>query len=230
MKAGASDAPRQFEKRIAVRRIACDDRERHSGVPKALKQYPDVEITTRRLTLGDYHVDDTLIVERKTLVDFALPVRDGRLFNQVVRLARQRTKRVCLILEGTSTRYPKLPIPVPAFRGALVTVTVVFNLPLLRSATPEETAELILYAARQLRRRDVRPPRRYGYNIKSLPRQQSLLLQAIPEIGPVKAERLLKAFGSPAGVAHATDESLEELDGIGPSAARKIHNVFHGED
>ena len=205
-----------------------DDRERHSGVPEALKQHPDVEITTRRLSLGDYQVDDTLIVERKTLADFALSVRDGRLFNQVARLTRQRTKRVCLILEGTSDRYPNLAIPTPAFRGALVTVTVVFNLPLLRSATPKETAEMILYAEHQLQRRDSRPPRRYGYNIKSLPRQQSLLLQAIPEIGPIKAERLLKSLGSPAAVASANIEQLMTVEGIGEKAATQIHQVFQG--
>ena len=36
--------------------------------------------------------------------------------------------------------------------------TLVFGLPVLRSATPEETAGLILYAAHQLQRRKVGPP------------------------------------------------------------------------
>ena len=225
---GASDASPQFVRRIAVRRIAVDDRERHSGVPKALKQHPDVEITIRRLSLGDYQVDDTLIIERKTLADFAISVVDGRLFMQVGRLIRQQTMRACLILEGTSDRYPKLAIPMPAFRGALVTVTLVFGLPVLRSTTPEETADLILYAAKQLQQRNVRPPRRWGYNIGGLARQQRLLLQAIPGIGPVKAGWLLNEFGSPTGIAAATEEALEAVRGIGPTAASKIRRVFHG--
>jgi len=206
-----------------------DDRERHSGVPKALKQHPEVELNIRRLSLGDYKVDDTLIVERKTLADFAISVLDGRLFMQVGRLTRQQTMRACLILEGTPMRYPRSAIPRPAFQGAIITVTLVFGLPVLRSSTPDETADLILYAANQLQRRNVQPPRRWGYNIKGLPRQQRLLLQAIPEIGPVKADGLLKAFGSPAAVAFANLEQLETVDGIGPSAAKKIQNVFHGE-
>ncbi len=217
-----SDHP-QFASQIAV-----DDRERLSGVAEALRRRPDAIVTVRRLQTGDYQVDNTLVVERKTLADFALSVRDGRLFTQVGRLTRQRRMRACLILEGTPNRYPRLAIPKPAFQGALITVTLVFGLPVLRSATPEETADLILFAARQLQRREVRPPRRQGFRVGGLTRQQLLLLQAIPEVGPKKAEWLLNAFGTPAEVAKATLESLEAVEGIGPRAAKKIYSVFNG--
>jgi len=135
-----------------------DDRERSAGVVDSLWRRPKVSIAIRRLQLGDYIVDDNLIIERKTLSDFALSVRDGRLFPQVGRLTRQRRMRTCLILEGTPDRYPFLAIPKPAFQGALIAVTLVFGLPVLRSTTPEEIADLILYAAKQLQRREVRPP------------------------------------------------------------------------
>lgn len=210
-----------------AQRIAIDDRERSSRVKTALKRNGNVYISIKRLHLGDYQVNNTLLVERKTLADFARSVRDCRLFNQVGRLARERTMRTCLILEGTVDRSSRLAIPKPAFRGALVTVTLVFGLPVLRSATPEETADLILYAANQLRRRDVRLPRRRGSKVTGNRRRQILLLQAIPEIGPKKAEVLLDAFGAPAGIAVATIDQLAEVDGIGPETARKIHQVFH---
>jgi DNA excision repair protein ERCC-4 len=217
----------QFAQRIAVR-IAVDDRERSSGVALALWQRPGINIAIRRLKLGDYQVDDTLLVERKTLADFALSVRDCRLFTQVGRLTRQRKMRTCLILEGTPERYPRLAISLPAFQGALITVTLVFGLPVLYSATPEETADLILYAANQLQRREVRPPRRRGFKVAGNRRRQILMLQAIPEIGPKKAELLLDAFGSPAGVANVAVGALEAVDGIGPKAAREIYRVFNG--
>ena len=41
-------------------RIAVDDRERSSGVAEALGGRSDVDITFRRLSLGDYEVDGTL--------------------------------------------------------------------------------------------------------------------------------------------------------------------------
>ncbi len=74
----------------------------------------------------------------------------------------------------------------------------------------------------------IRPTNRYGYQPKGLTRQQIFLLQAIPEIGPSKAQRLLASFGSPFGVAQATTEDLQTTKGIGASAAAKIHQVFHG--
>lgn len=66
METGASDAPSRFAKRIVA-----DHRESRSGVPAALATHPNVDLTIRRLKLGDYRVNDTLIVERKTLADFA---------------------------------------------------------------------------------------------------------------------------------------------------------------
>ncbi|MEE4271142.1 MAG: ERCC4 domain-containing protein [Thermoanaerobaculales bacterium] len=229
MKTGASDAPPQFVRRIAVRQIVCDHRERPSGVPSALATHPDVRITFHQLSLGDYRVNDTLIVERKTLTDFAKSVRDGRLFAQASRLTRLKRARPCLILEGTRINHWSAALPRTALQGALITVTLVFGLPVLRSSSPEETANLILYAADQLHRRNTWPPKRRGYQPKGLKRQQNYLLQTIPEIGPTRAQKLLDTFGSPFGVATATKEALQTVNGIGPSAAQKIHQIFHGE-
>jgi len=211
-----------------VRRIAVDDRERGSGVIEALRTHPNVELTVRRLELGDYFIDRTLIVERKTLSDFALSVVDGRLFTQASRLARTDRARPCFILEGAERDHPNLVISRSAMQGAIIALTVVFGLPLLRSTCPRETADLILYAADQLQRRSSTSPKRQGYNPKGLARQQSLLLQAIPEIGPARAKLLLETFGSTAGVASATVEYLRAVEGIGESASKNIYRVFHG--
>jgi Fanconi anemia group M protein len=106
-------------------------------------------------------------------------------------------------------------------------VTLVFGLPVLRSAFPEETADLILFAEHQLRRRTSRPPRRPYEGITTTRRTQLRLLQSIPEVGPLKAQLLLSAFGNPAGVAAATIERIAEVDGIGPKTALRIHEVLH---
>jgi len=216
------DTPFQFAARIAI-----DDRERSSGVAEALSHRPGVNLTTHRLSLGDYEVDSTLIVERKTLADFAVSVLDGRLFRQVGRLAKEREARTCLILEGTAETYPRLAIPNHAFQGALITVTLVFGVPVLRSATPEETADLILFAAHQLHRQAALPPRRMGAKGSSLRKSQLLLLQAVPMVGPLRAEALLETLGVPSQIANADVEALAEVNGIGPAIATSIQRVMH---
>jgi ERCC4-type nuclease len=168
-----------------------------------------------------------LIVERKTLSDFAMSVLDGRLFRQVGRLARNHEARSCLILEGTPERYPRLAIPAPAFQGALIMVTLVFGVPVLRSAAPEETADLILFAARQLQRQATLPPRRMGAKGSSVRRSQLLLLQAVPMVGPLRAEALLETLGAPSLIANTDAGTLAEVNGVGPAIAASIHRVMH---
>jgi len=69
--------------RIAV---IVDDRESKSEVIKFLSETKNVSVDIKRLSLGDYLVDNRLIFERKTLNDFALSIIDGRLFSQAIRL------------------------------------------------------------------------------------------------------------------------------------------------
>jgi ERCC4-type nuclease len=45
-----------------VRRIAVDDRERDHRVKNALARIDNVEIAIKRLPLGDYQIEDSLIV------------------------------------------------------------------------------------------------------------------------------------------------------------------------
>jgi len=67
-------------------RVVADDRERASGVVEALRVMEGVEVVGERLTLGDNLVDDRPLFERKTAVDFANSLVDGRLFQQACRL------------------------------------------------------------------------------------------------------------------------------------------------
>ncbi len=52
--------------------IIADDREHKSEVIKSLMDIENVEVCIRRLSMGDYQVDNRLIVERKTIKEFAI--------------------------------------------------------------------------------------------------------------------------------------------------------------
>lgn len=85
------------DKRIPV---TVDDRERHSGVPKALAATGAFEVHTARLAAGDYLVDNRFLFERKALPDFAASLISGRLFDQALRLTKQSKFHSVLVLEG----------------------------------------------------------------------------------------------------------------------------------
>jgi len=69
-------------------RITADDWERSAGVIEALAAMADVELSIERLSLAGYVVENSLLVERKTVLDLALSVVDGRLFRQAGRFKR----------------------------------------------------------------------------------------------------------------------------------------------
>ena len=55
---------------------------------EVLQLTPGVQVQAQRLGPGDYEVDDICVFERKTMLDLAESLKDGRLFRQAHRLAR----------------------------------------------------------------------------------------------------------------------------------------------
>lgn len=174
-----------------------------------------------RLLVGDYIAEGHLVFERKRLADFAASVVDGRLFRQAARLSSCGLQ-AALILEGTCAGAAGLGIRREALVGALVTVSLVYGIPVLRSAGPEETARLIVYAARQTCRVGQGPLPRPGWRPRGRRRRQLYVLLGLPDVGPARAEALLNAFGSLRAVFNATPKELRDVRGIGKLTVRRI--------
>jgi ERCC4-type nuclease len=202
--------------------VVADDREPCPGVVDALRAMPGIEVRVERLPAGDYHVDGRLLVERKSLRDFAASLVDGRLFKQAVRLARAGSGRVALVLEGRGADLAQTGVSREALQGALISISVVLGIPVLRALDTEETARLIVYAAGQLRREAAGALPRAGWRPKGKRARQLYVLQGVPKIGPARAASLLNAFGSIEGVFTADESDLASLPGIGPSTAKAI--------
>jgi ERCC4-type nuclease len=200
--------------------VTADDREPEAML-RALAGLPGVTLTVARLRMGDYVVDGRLLVERKTLPDFALSIADGRLFSQAARLSASRLPPA-VILEGKASDIASLGVRREALQGALVSLALIFGLPLLRSQSPDETARTILYAATQMRAASTGAHPRPGRRPKGKLRTQLRILQGLPGIGPSRAKRLLDAFGSVESVLCTDAAALSALPGIGPRTATAI--------
>jgi Fanconi anemia group M protein len=209
--------------------IVADDRERGAGVIEALLGCEGLAVRVRRLRLGDYLVDGRLLVERKTVRDFAVSILDRRLFSQVYRMVQTGGKRICLILEGSGSDLLATGMSREALQGALTTVTLVHGMPVLRSRDPRETASLIATASRQLEARALGLPPRHGYKPKSMERVRLALLQAVPGVGRTRAKALLERFDTPTKLCAATRDELAAVRGIGDTTARSLWEVLHGE-
>lgn len=209
---------RKNEDRITV---IADDREQKSEIIHFLSEMKNVSLAIQRLSLGDYLVDNRLLFERKTLNDLALSIIDGRLFSQAIRLANSKYNSV-LILEGTGKELTETGIRREAMQGALITVSVILGVPVLRSKSPFESAHLILYTAMQIKSFAKGTVQRHGSRPKGKRKKQLFILQGLPGVGSERAARLLDAFGSVEAVVSATSEELQSVDGIGERIAGRI--------
>jgi ERCC4-type nuclease len=131
-----------------------------------------------------------------------------------------------IILEGRASDLDGTHISHESLQGAMVCLSLIFHLPVLRAFEPGETARLIVYAGQQLRRHAWDAGCRYGKRPKRKRRMQLRILQGLPGIGPGRAQRLLETFGSVEAVMTADVEHLEQVEGVGEKRAKAIREIL----
>ncbi|WP_258083978.1 DEAD/DEAH box helicase [Thermococcus thermotolerans] len=203
--------------------VYVDNRELRSGVPKHLKEL-GAEIEVRTLDVADYVVSEEVGIERKSANDFIQSIIDGRLFDQVERLKRAYEKPVIIIegeLYGIRNVHPN------AIRGAIAAVTLDWGVPILFSSGTEETAQFIyLMAKREQEERKKEVRLRSEKKALTLAERQRLIVEGLPYVSSTLAKRLLRHFGNVERVFTATEEELQEVEGIGKKKAREIRKVI----
>jgi ERCC4-type nuclease len=165
-------------------------------------------------------------MERKRVPDFLESLFDGRLFAQAQRLANTPL-RAFLILEGPSSDWAQRHIKRESVQGAMLTLSVVFGIPILRSQNEEETALLICYTARQMLGASTSPPHRPGRRPRGKRAVQIRVLTSLSRVGVKRAQRLIAFFGTLEQVMAANPKELAAVPGIGKQTAQQIHWAAH---
>ena len=88
--------------------LEVDHRERSARLSELVQQSDLFEIHFDTLKAGDYLLQRTVLIERKTLPDLAASVIDGRLFTQAAKLARGNYRALFLITTEV-TKWSSLP-------------------------------------------------------------------------------------------------------------------------
>ena len=204
--------------------VVADFRERSSGVIEALRKKGDIAVSESALKTGDYLINGSITVERKTCRDFCISIIDGRLFRQVARLKKEAPRPV-LVIEGGCLLHTGIDIDENAVRGALASVSICWYIPVIFSRDAQGTANFLEIAGRQdlvfkkeLWLRPGRKPKRER-------RRQLYILQGLPEVGPKKARALLDHFGSIESIVSAPEKDLTEVPFIGKKTASAIRNI-----
>jgi DNA excision repair protein ERCC-4 len=201
--------------------VLVDHRERNSGIPQSLIAAGlDVRLTD--LPVGDYVLGPLLAVERKGPNDLGASIRDGRLFDQAVRLQSTFAQAV-LVVEGAPRS-----IAQDAWRGAVCRL-VEDGITVLHTLDAEDSAAWIIRLAKRARRAGptapIHGPRRAPRHPSA---QAEAMLSVVPGISTTMARSLLAAYGSLAAVSAAAPDGLRRHPGIGRVRAARLAAALHG--
>lgn len=207
--------------------VFIDDREPKT-VEEEFRKLGNMIIHRRRLTAGDYIFDNNFLVERKTIPDFCLSVKDGRMFRQAKQLVNSHIP-ACFILEGRNRDFKNTGFSAQAIQGVLLSMSLAFRLPVLRTKSTFETVQVMLQSYKQLSKDGL--AEQLFYPRPALTKrakdpflaQKVHVLQGFSGIGVDKAERLLIKFGNLRAVFAAGEEELLNVPGIGQ---KTVHDLF----
>jgi Fanconi anemia group M protein len=204
--------------------IIVDSRELGSATTRELSKY-DIAITPETLSIGDFIISDRTAVERKTVEDFVASIIDGRLFEQVSNL-KSAYEMPILLIEGEGFQTSRNIAP-EAVMGAVASVIVDFGVPVVWTRSPSESALLLLSIARREQSKGERRPRiRMERKPESLAHEQEFVIAGLPLIDTVLARRLLRAFGTVEKVFVASEQELQNVEGIGRKISDRIRKLL----
>jgi len=207
--------------------IFVDSREQASTVNKELFGKEKVKIIMKPLDIGDYVLSKDVCVERKTIDDFVNSMVDGRLFSQLMNM-RQNYAKPMIIVEGNmQDMFTLRNIHRNSIIGALTSIALDYQVPVLNTKTPAETAEyLYVIAKREQIARDKEVRLRVGRKGLTLSEQQRFITEGLPLVGPLLAKGLLEKFGSIKAIANASEKELQSVENLGKKKARMIKKVL----
>ncbi|WP_114752095.1 ERCC4 domain-containing protein [Pleomorphovibrio marinus] len=211
--------------------VTIDDRE-PATLEEEFRKMGNMIICRKRMLAGDYLFDEEVLVERKTIPDFCRSIKDGRLFKQVKELASCQIPSY-LILEGRNRLFRETDFSLQAIQGILISISIAFRIPVLKTKNTKETVQVMLQSYKQLTKEGLDDqrffPRPAFFKKKKDPMlsQKVHILEGFPGIGADKAEKLLMKFGNLHAVFTAKEEEFLQVPGFGKKTVDRLKEVLH---
>ena len=194
-------------KKEKKQKIIIDNHEKNSLVASELASL-GFQIEFSHLPVADYLVND-VAVERKTISDLKSSVISKRIISQLLEL-KQYPKNI-LLIEGFDESVYEGLLHENAFRGFLLSVAVDFQVPMIFTQNEKDTAKYLAVLAKKHLSKEVSfRPSKIAF---SSDEQIQYILEGFPNVGPVKAKKLLKKFKSLKNIISASINDLQEILG-----------------
>ena len=188
--------------------IIADIHEKNSLILSELHKSTHVRLEIRSLKIADYIIGE-IALERKTISDLISSMINKRLIQQLMQM--KKYKKSILIIEGDLEEiYQENDNISKALRGFILSIIVNYNTSIIFAKDYEDTAKYLITLSKQ----QLKPKTPVSFHSripKSLKEQKQYILESFPNIGPKKAEKLLKKFKTIKNVVNSSEEELSEI-------------------
>lgn len=189
-------------------KIIADIHEKDSLIFAELKSNPDIELEINSLEIGDFILGNT-VIERKTSSDFISSMLSKRLVEQLINM-QQYEKRILIIEGDLNNLYKNTRLNPNAVRGFILSIITNYETNIIFTTNYKDTANYLITLAKQ----QIKPKTKFSLHSripKTINEQKQYILEAFPNIGPKKAEALLKKFKTLSNVFNTSEEELNEI-------------------
>ena len=201
--------------------IIADDRENRIAKEFSRK---DINVDKKRLETADFVLSEDVAVERKTTEDFVDSIVDNRLFDQLGDLRSYRDP--LMLIEGENI-YSQRNIDEKAIRGALSSVILDYNIPILWTDDVKDTVEtLIQLAEKEQQEKDKEIAVRGNNTGKTMKQRKEFIVAGLPGVNTKIARRLLDEFENVRSIFEASEKELQDVEGLGPKKAESISRML----
>jgi len=196
-----------------------------------------VKIQVKKLDVGDYWIpaieEKDLLIERKTAIDLANSVRDGRLWAQLLMMSQLTEVTPVFLLEGSPTIIRKFTKwHETSITQILWKICLKWNVKFMFSPSKYWTSISLAQLCKSLsapKKYRIYPLRVKVKRILSDDEAARYLVEGLPNISAVLADKLLRHFKTPLKVFTASEEELTKIEGIGVKKAKEIIRILNHE-
>ena len=201
--------------------IIADDRENRIAKEFSRKE---IDVAKKRLEVADFVLSEDVAVERKTSQDFVDSIVDNRLFDQLQDLNSYEDP--VILIEGGNI-YSKRNVSEKAIRGALSSVILDYNIPIIWSQGIDDTVEILIQMAEKEQEDQEKEVAVRGNSTgKTMEQRKEFIVAGLPGVNTKIARRLLRKFKNIRSIFKASEEELQEIEGLGPKKAESITSML----
>lgn len=195
-----------------------------------------LKVSVQELPAGDFLLlaspnKQSLLIERKTVNDFANSIRDNRIWDQSKLLKEAALidgHRPLVLIEGDLEELVKYRgWRIQSILRVIDTLILDMDMPVIYTPNKEASISWIIAKAKSLGRTEEKKVIRMRVERKPMTLNERILYVAEGLVGPQLARRLLEKFKTLRAIANASVYELMSIEGIGEKRAEEIFAIFN---